>query len=123
MLEGNESSLPSPGIVRMRLRYWVVVVAVLSPALLLLRDRDLAVTFALSAVGALGLGAILVALVSLLLRLRPATFPGGEALGWAARAGLGAVALLCLLSVLLMIVAAVDQLVIAATGSSLIVPK
>jgi hypothetical protein len=106
----------------MRLRILMLVVAVLAPALLLLRDRQVAVTFALSAVGALGLGAILAALVSLVLRIRPATFPAGPALGWAARAGLGALALLCLLSVLLMTVAAVDQLVIAATGSSLIVP-
>jgi hypothetical protein len=107
----------------MRLYVWLLLLALFAPALLLLRDRNLAITFALSASGALGLGAILAALVTLLLRIEPETFPAGPALGWAARAGLGALALLCLLSVLLMAVAAADQLVIAATGSSLIVPR
>lgn len=104
----------------MRLRYGLILIACLAPCLLLLRSRDLAITFGLSAVGALGLGTILVALISLLRRIEPATFPAGVALGWAARFGLGALVLLCFLSVLILVVAAVDQVVIATTGTSLL---
>lgn len=106
----------------MRIRHWLVVIALLAPTFLLLEDRERVITFWLSAAGALGLGAILSALVALLRRIDPATFPLGIAWGWMARLGMGALALLCFLSVLIMAAAAVDQVVIGMTGQSLILP-
>lgn len=106
----------------MRIRHWLVVIALLAPTFLLWESREQVVTFWLSAAGALGLGAILSALVSLLRRIDPATFPLGVAWGWLARLGMGAIVLLCLLSVLIMVAAALDQVVIGTTGQSLILP-